>query len=83
MISEIKTLNQANTSFESKDFKKALFLYSQLYTTFPENKEYEVYVLLSDLANEDVEKAMSLYDYFAVVKTELGLEKAVTTIKIS
>lgn len=81
MINETRLLNNANINFESKNFDKALFLYSQLSSLHPDNKEYRTYALLCDLANEDEEKATSLYDYFAVVKEEVGIEKAATYVE--
>ena len=39
MINENKLLNEANAFFLQKKFDKALFLYSQLSSNFPENKE--------------------------------------------
>ena len=40
MINENKLLNEANAFFFLNKFDKALFLYSQLSSNFPENKEY-------------------------------------------
>ncbi len=50
--------------FFGKKFEKALFIYSQLSSSFPEKKEYSIYALFCDVASEDVEKAISLFDYF-------------------
>lgn len=80
MVNENKLLNEANSFFLQKKFKKALFLFSQLITYFPTNKEYPIYALICDIANEDEEKALSLYDYFLVVKNE-DLEKGIKYIK--
>ena len=80
MINESRLLNEANSFFTQKKFEKALFLYSQLSSEFPENKEYQIYALFCDVATEDEEKAMSLYDYFAVVKDE-NLEDAIKYVE--
>ena len=67
MINESRLLNEANSFFTQRKFEKALFLYSQLSSEFPDNKEYQIYALFCDIASEDEEKAMSLYDYFVAV----------------
>ncbi|WP_320036288.1 hypothetical protein [Halarcobacter sp.] len=70
MVNENRLLNEANKYFMDKQYDKALFIYSQLSSTFPENKEYPIYALFCDIASEDEEKAQSLFDYFAVAKNE-------------
>ena len=70
MINENRLLNEANRFFLEKRFDKALFLYSQLSANFPHNKEYPVYALFCDIASEDEEKAISLFDYFSIAKEE-------------
>ena len=80
MINESRLLNEANSFFTQKKFEKALFLYSQLSSEFPDNKEYQIYALFCDVASEDEEKAMSLYGYFAVVKDE-NLEDAIKYVE--
>lgn len=80
MINESRLLNEANSLFVQKKFDKALFLYSQLSSNFPENKEYKIYALFCDVAMEDIQKAMSLYDYFTVVKDE-NLDEAVKYVE--
>ena len=80
MINENRLLNEANSLFVQKKFDKALFLYSQLSSNFPENKEYKIYALFCDVASEDAQKAMSLYDYFTVVKDE-NLDEAVKYVE--
>jgi len=80
MINENKLLNEANSFFTQKKFDKALFLYSQLSSNFPQNKEYPIYALFCDIATEDEEKAISLYDYFAIVKDE-NLDEAIRYVE--
>ena len=80
MINENRLLNEANSFFTQRKFDKALFLYSQLSSNFPENKEYEIYALFCDLASEDEIKAMSLFDYFSIIKEE-NLEDAIIYIE--
>lgn len=70
MINEKQLLNDANAYFLSKDFGKAMFIYSQLSSIKPSNKEYLIYATLCDLSSEDEEKALSLFDYFCVAKEE-------------
>lgn len=80
MINKNRLLNEANSLFIQKRFKEALFKYSLLISSFPEIKEYEVYALLSDLAFEDEQKALALFDYFTVLKDE-NLEEAIKYIE--
>ena len=80
MINENRLLNEANSFFTQKKFEKALFLYSQLSSNFPQNKEYPIYALFCDIASEDEEKAISLYDYFTIVKDE-NLEEAIRYVE--
>jgi tetratricopeptide (TPR) repeat protein len=80
MINEDRLLNEANSFFTQRKFEKALFLYSQLSSNFPQNKEYPIYALFCDIASEDEEKAVSLYDYFSIVKDE-NLEEAIRYVE--
>ena len=80
MINENRLLNEANSFFTQRKFEKALFLYSQLSSNFPQNKEYPIYALFCDIASEDEEKAISLYDYFSIVKDE-NLEEAIRYVE--
>ena len=80
MINESRLLNEANSFFTQRKFDKALFLYSQLSSNFPDNKEYPIYALFCDIASEDEQKAVSLYDYFTVVKDE-NLDVAISYVE--
>ncbi len=80
MINETRLLNEANKYFLDKKFDKALFIYSQLSSNFPKNREYPIYALFCDIANEDEQKAMSLYDYFSLAKEE-DLEEAIKYVE--
>ena len=80
MINENKLLDEANSFFLQKKFEKALFLYSQLLSNFPNKQEYEIYALFCDIASEDEEKAMSLHDYFSIIKEE-DLQDAIKYIE--
>ena len=80
MINENRLLNEANSFFIQKKFDKALFLYSQLSFNFPDNKEYPIYALFCDIASEDEAKALSLFDYFCVVKED-SLDEALKYVE--
>ncbi|QDF28210.1 hypothetical protein [Halarcobacter anaerophilus] len=80
MINENRLLNEANKFFMEKSFDKALFVYSQLSSNFPKNREYPIYALFCDIASEDEEKAQSLFDYFAVTKDE-NLDEAIAYVE--
>ncbi len=70
MINEKILLDTANSLFIQKKFKDALFYYSMLLANFPENKEYTLYALFCDISIEDESKALSLFDYFTVLKKD-------------
>lgn len=80
MINESRLLNKANVYFLDKEYDKALFTYSQLSSAFPSKKEYKLYAIFCDIASENEDKALSLYDYFAVAKEE-NLEEAILYIE--
>jgi len=85
MLYKKRLEEQASINFELKDFKNALFLYSQLSSQEPDNQKYKLYALLCDLASEDEEKAMSLYDYFSIEQNatseNTALDKIYSIIK--
>ncbi|PLY09357.1 MAG: hypothetical protein C0626_10220 [Arcobacter sp.] len=79
MINEKKLLNDANSYFLNKEFDKAMFIYAQLTSVFKYNKEYPIYALFCDVASEDVDKALSLFDYFTVAKDQ-NIEEAIAYV---
>ena len=58
MINESRLLNEANSLFVQKKFDKALFLYSQLSSNFPQNKEYPIYAYFSIIKDENLDEAI-------------------------
>ncbi len=80
MINQNRLLNEANNYFLDKKFDKAMFIYSALSNEFPSNKEYPIYAMFCDIANEDEAKAQSLFDYFDVAKNE-DLDEAIKYVK--
>lgn len=79
MINEKKLLQSAHEFFLDKAFDKALFMYAQLISLFPDNKEYPIYALICDIAEDDEQKALSLYDYFSIVKED-DLEEGIAYV---
>lgn len=79
MINEKKLLNDANSYFLNKEFDKAMFIYAQLTSVFKYNKEYPIYALFCDVASEDANKALSLFDYFTVAK-EKNIDEAIAYV---
>ena len=80
MINENRLLNEANALFLDRKFEKALFIYSQLSSNFKENKEYPIYALFCDIASEDIDKAVSLFDYFSIAKED-NLDEAIAYVE--
>lgn len=80
MINQKRLLDSANSLFIQKKFDEALFLYSQLASAFPYNQEYKTYALFCDLAIEDEQKALALYDYFTIIKAD-GVEEAIKYVE--
>lgn len=70
MINENRVLENANSLFIQKKFDEALFLYSLLISNSPQNNEYRLYALFCDIALEDENKAISLFDYYTIIKSE-------------
>jgi len=70
MASTKKLLRQAHSHFSSKDYDKALFLYSQVISKHPTNIEYQLYCIFCDIGYENDEKAQSLHDYFILAKDD-------------
>lgn len=80
MINQSRLLNEANKYFLENNYDKALFIYSALSNEFPHNKEYPLYAMFCDIANEDEAKAQSLFDYFDVAKND-NLDEAIKYVK--
>jgi tetratricopeptide (TPR) repeat protein len=80
MVNVHRLLNEANSFFINKDYDKALFIYSQLISQNPSNKEYKLYAIFCDIATEDEDKAISLFDYFTISKTE-SIEEAIKYVE--
>lgn len=80
MINENRVLENAHSLFTQKKFKEALFNYSLLISNFPDNKEYPMYALFCDISIEYESKALSLFDYFSVLKKD-GLDEAIEYIE--
>ncbi len=80
MINENRLFNEANAFFLNRKFDKALFIYSQLASNFKNNKQYPMYALFCDIASEDEEKGMSLYDYFSIAQDE-NIDTAIAYIE--
>lgn len=79
MINENRLLNEAHAYFSQKEYDKAIFLYGQLCSLFPQNQEYPMYALFCDIASEDESKGVSLFDYFSVVKDK-NIEEAIAYV---
>ncbi len=79
MVNVQETLKQAHSFFTSKQYDKAIFLYSQVLSLEPTNSEYQLYPIFCDIASENDEKGQSLFDYFTVVKSE-NLDKGIKEV---
>ncbi|MCK5109990.1 MAG: hypothetical protein KAQ94_00625 [Arcobacteraceae bacterium] len=79
MVNVQETLKQAHSLFTSKQYDKAIFLYSQVLSLEPTNSEYQLYPIFCDIASENDEKGQSLFDYFTVVRSE-SIDKAIKEV---
>jgi len=70
----------AYSYFSSKEYSKALFMFSQVLSAEPENIEYQLYCLFCDIAYENGVKAQNLFDYFVVAK-DLNFDDAVKYVQ--
>jgi len=59
---------KADEFFIGREYSQALFYYSLLLEKKPNDKEIEMYVILSDLASENEEEAQALFDYYDILK---------------
>ncbi len=75
-----RLLDEANSYFISKEYDKALFIYGQLSSQFPNEKEYKLYAIFCDIASEDESKAISMFDYFTISKSE-NMEDAIKYVE--
>lgn len=73
-------LSKGHSYFSARQYDRALFVYSQVCSLEPTNKEYQLYCVLSDLAFESDEKAQSLFDYFSVAK-DSNMEEAIKYVE--
>lgn len=73
-------LDKGHSYFSAREYDKALFMYSQVCSLEPRNKEYQLYCVLCDLSFESDEKAQSLFDYFTVAK-EADMEEAIKYVE--
>ncbi|QKF58678.1 hypothetical protein ACN2EN_03265 [Aliarcobacter lanthieri] len=80
MVNESRLLDDANSLFIQRRFDEALFLYSLLTSHFPENKEYKLYPIFCDIALEDENKAIALFDYFSIMKVN-NLDEAIKYVE--
>ncbi len=70
MLNINEILKQAHSLFTSKQYDKALFLYSQVLSLDSTNSEYQLYPIFCDIGSENDDKGQSLFDYFTVVKAQ-------------
>ena len=80
MIKVADLIHSANEFFTSREYAKALFLYSQASSFEPTNIEYQIYALFCDIASEDEQKAQSLFEHFSIHK-ELDFDAAIKQIQ--
>lgn len=80
MIDIDSLIKQAHSYFNIQEYDKALFLYSQVLSTEPSSKEYQLYCIFCDLGFESDEKAQTLFDYFIVAKDE-NFDEAVVYVE--
>ena len=73
-------LKVAYSYFSSKEYSKALFMFSQVLSAEPENIEYQLYCVFCDIAYENSVKAQNLFDYFVVAK-DMNFDDAVKYVQ--
>jgi len=80
MLNKNEMLDKADILFSNKEYKEAIFLYSQLLSYDLTNKEYKIHCLLCDIALENEEKAQAMFEYFSVSKLE-NKKKAIKSLE--
>ncbi len=69
-MNNIQILNSAFEAFLKREFSKAEEDYRLLLLKQPHSKEARLGIVLCDLAKEDEEEAVALFDYYIVLKEE-------------
>ena len=65
-----RELERASELFMKREFQKALDIFLTILRYDPSNEAAKLGVLLCDLSDEDVEEAISLFDYYIILKME-------------
>ncbi len=63
-------LKKAAEHFMKKDFQKAQNIYKTVLQNEPSDKEAKLGMILCDIADEDEEEALALFDYYIILKEE-------------
>jgi tetratricopeptide (TPR) repeat protein len=78
--SDLKTLEIANSHYANRKYLKAMQYFGELSKRYPNNEEFNLYILLCDIATENEEKSNMFYDYFTVAKTD-NIDNAIEYVK--
>jgi len=73
-------LDEAHAYFTTKQYHRAIFLYSQACLIDPTNIEYKLYCIFCDIGYENDQKAQSLFDYFIISK-DINRDNAIKTVQ--
>lgn len=73
-------LDEAHAYFITKQYHRAIFLYSQACLMDPSNIEYRLYCIFCDIGYENDKKAQSLFDYFILSK-DIDRDNAIKTVQ--
>ncbi len=75
-----KFKKEAKYNFEKREYKKALFYYSLALNESPIDQEAKIGAILADMALEQEEEAMALFDFYEIEKSK-NLDNAEEIIK--
>jgi len=69
-MDKLKTIKKAKEYFEQENYKKSLFLYSQILFAEPDSHLWPLLVQLCDMGLENSANAQRIYDYFITMIDE-------------
>ncbi len=69
-MDKFKIITKAKESFEQENYKKSLFLYSQILFAEPDSHLWQMLVQLCDIGLENSANAQRIYDYFTTMINE-------------
>jgi len=72
----LKIKSKAEDSFLQKNYRESMSKYSNILVDYPDDKDAQIGVILSDMAIEKEEEAQALFDYYLILKKKTPTDAA-------